>query len=653
MSSASGQLRVVTYNTATGSVGGQQTARPAVATVLEAIGNESVGGIAKPIDVLLLQEQFSMEVSAQSFVDVLNGIYGAGTYARSNLNAATSDFQGEGGGPGLVYNTQTVELVDEIRFGVVNGSNQARSTMRYQLRPVGYDSSADFYVYNNHYKASTGAANEDRRLVEATAVRNNADSLGAGVPIIYAGDFNVRSSGEASFQQLLSAGHGQAFDPIEASGTASAPVTWHNNSSLRFTHTQSPVNSALYPGQVTGGMDDRFDFQLVTAALLDNDGLSFLPGSYRAFGNNGTHNCCNSNINTGNGASPTVLSALMHASDHLPVVADYQVPAIMQVTLDSAPGRVLRGAEIAFNASMVNAANVVATTGADELEYTLSTTGALAGGGSGSVAALTGGDTIPLSFDTSVAGLAAGQVQANSSSKSAANASFMAPVSLDVLDHANPSFAADNDVDLLEIDFGQVPRGELAAPIPFQIFNLEQTIGFTSKLDLDAIDVSDDVPWLGTNLNTFAGLTAGQASTSFFAFLGTSVPGTFSETYTLTFSDEDLPGSIQHQLTLVLSGEVIAALPGDYNGDGRVDAADYSVWRDALGAMVPAGTGADGNSNGVVDEGDYGVWQEAFGTTSGVFAGSSHSVPEPTAIAMTVAVLAGFLGVRRRLRMDL
>ena len=55
------------------------------------------------------------------------------------------------------------------------------------------------------------------------------------------------------------------------------------------------------------------------------------------------------------------------------------------------------------------------------------------------------------------------------------------------------------------------------------------------------------------------------------------------------------------------------AAPGDYNRDGTVDAADYTVWRDNLGASVAPLTGADGDGNGVVDATDYAVWKSQFG----------------------------------------
>ena len=55
------------------------------------------------------------------------------------------------------------------------------------------------------------------------------------------------------------------------------------------------------------------------------------------------------------------------------------------------------------------------------------------------------------------------------------------------------------------------------------------------------------------------------------------------------------------------------ALLGDYNRDGIVDAADYTLWRNALNANVAPYSGADGSGNGVVDAADYGVWKSHFG----------------------------------------
>jgi 3-phytase len=58
-------------------------------------------------------------------------------------------------------------------------------------------------------------------------------------------------------------------------------------------------------------------------------------------------------------------------------------------------------------------------------------------------------------------------------------------------------------------------------------------------------------------------------------------------------------------------------LPGDYNLDGHVNAADYTVWRDALGKTVDKYAGADGDGDGQVDPGDYSVWKANFGKSGG------------------------------------
>jgi hypothetical protein len=105
-----------------------------------------------------------------------------------------------------------------------------------------------------------------------------------------------------------------------------------------------------------------------------------------------------------------------------------------------------------------------------------------------------------------------------------------------------------------------------------------------------------------------------------------------------------------YQLQLATAA-LATLLAGDYNEDGTVDAADYTVWRDTLG-QTGAGLAADGNGNGNVDAADYSVWKNHFGDVSpGIGAGSGSlagagSVPEPAAIAI-VSLAAGLLSIAR------
>lgn len=87
-----------------------------------------------------------------------------------------------------------------------------------------------------------------------------------------------------------------------------------------------------------------------------------------------------------------------------------------------------------------------------------------------------------------------------------------------------------------------------------------------------------------------------------------------------------------------------AALSGDYNGDGGVDAADYNLWRDSFG-QVGVGLAADGDGDGVIGPGDYAVWKLFFGEAAGL---GGMSVPEP---ANLVNLIAGILMASRALRL--
>jgi hypothetical protein len=90
---------------------------------------------------------------------------------------------------------------------------------------------------------------------------------------------------------------------------------------------------------------------------------------------------------------------------------------------------------------------------------------------------------------------------------------------------------------------------------------------------------------------------------------------------------------------------VVAGLSGDYNGNGIVDAADYTIWRDTLG-QTGAGLAADGNHNNMIDAGDYDVWKTNFGTTSGGGAAAAALVPEPNTLSLCF-IAAAALGLCR------
>ena len=84
---------------------------------------------------------------------------------------------------------------------------------------------------------------------------------------------------------------------------------------------------------------------------------------------------------------------------------------------------------------------------------------------------------------------------------------------------------------------------------------------------------------------------------------------------------------------------VSPALPGDYNEDGVVNAADYTVWRDHIGA--PAGTLPNDANGGPIGPAQYDTWKENYGSTASTSA--MNVVPEPTTgFVLSIALLCLF-----------
>jgi hypothetical protein len=91
-----------------------------------------------------------------------------------------------------------------------------------------------------------------------------------------------------------------------------------------------------------------------------------------------------------------------------------------------------------------------------------------------------------------------------------------------------------------------------------------------------------------------------------------------------------------------------SGLAGDFNGDGVVDAADYTVWRDNLGATDESAFAmGSGTGDNMIDAADYALWRSNFGSTAAALTQAAN-VPEPTALLL--AVIGGLVaaGVRRR-----
>jgi hypothetical protein len=81
---------------------------------------------------------------------------------------------------------------------------------------------------------------------------------------------------------------------------------------------------------------------------------------------------------------------------------------------------------------------------------------------------------------------------------------------------------------------------------------------------------------------------------------------------------------------------------GDYNGNGIVDAADYTLWRDAMGTDVFA-TLLNDPTPGIIDQSDYAHWASHYGDPLGSGTSAGTNIPEPSSLLLTALALVGLL----------
>jgi uncharacterized protein YkwD len=137
-----------------------------------------------------------------------------------------------------------------------------------------------------------------------------------------------------------------------------------------------------------------------------------------------------------------------------------------------------------------------------------------------------------------------------------------------------------------------------------------------------------------------------------------SVPVSQDGTYAVTFTGGGFQtfstnATIAGGLNVKIDDLVTPTLTGDYNGNGIVDAADYTVWRDTLGSTSDLRANGDntGASAGKIDQADYTIWKSNFGAHFGSGADAEATVPEPTsALLMAMGLLLPFSLKRRSLK---
>jgi endonuclease/exonuclease/phosphatase family metal-dependent hydrolase len=176
-------------------------------------------------------------------------------------------------------------------------------------------------IYAVHLKANQTSVDSLARANEVDSLRKRTATLSSNSNYIVCGDFNIYSANELAYQKLKNQSTGGYFLDV-----LNLPGIWNNNSSYSIHHTQS-TRIRDFDGGSTGGLDDRFDMILMSPAVMNSGGITFAPGSYMSYGNDGSHFNDSINRSPNNAVGQTIANALHYSSDHLPVIATFTFDA--------------------------------------------------------------------------------------------------------------------------------------------------------------------------------------------------------------------------------------------------------------------------------------------------------------------------------------
>ncbi|HET7226003.1 MAG TPA: choice-of-anchor D domain-containing protein [Candidatus Eisenbacteria bacterium] len=531
-------LRIVDYNVLNYPGSSGPARDPRYRTILQPLA----------ADVIVTEEQTSQAGVNEFLSQVLNtlepGQWAAAPFVDGNDTDAA-----------LFYKPARVQFLHQRAY-YPNAADLLRLVHEYTLAPVGYDSTRTRLVLAAvHLKASTGF--ESQRGQECRGLRDSLNALPPGTCAFACGDMNFYVATTEPGYTILTESEvdnvGRLYDVFPP-----AVGAWHDNAASVPIHTQSPCLSGgalCASGASTGGLDDRFDFFLPTLNLGDGQGMDIVPNSYVSVGNDGQH--WNKNITdlpiTPEGADYD--TALIKASDHLPIRIDLQLPSKM--ALDSSA--VALGACIVGAASPPAHALTVqnpAVPPADGLDLTPTAPAGFQALPPGAIAPGLSG-TVQITLDASSVGAKSGSLALASDAPDLPLVHV--PLSGTVLDHAQASLDSVAAVTAAGVDFGAHDPGEFD-PQLVAVFDRDWN-ALRARLEVAgaAITGGDGRFAIQGFAPTLVSSPGARWSVTFDATQATS-DSTYTAELAFTSADEALPGAApQPDLRVTLSAHVNGA----------------------------------------------------------------------------------------------
>lgn len=321
-------LRVGTWNISS------YTGTDRVAAIQNSVFGSFQGRSFSP-DVL-----FAQEIQSVSAANTLKGLLNSASGSSGDWNVSYGALTGTNStsDTAMFYRSGRVTALTPTLVLAAGGTNaNPRDSWRFDFKINDNTSSQEVLsVYNVHMKSGSGSDDQNRRQIEAQAIRANANGLANNHQIMVMGDFNWQSSSQAAYGTLADTGsnvRGQFFDPVNR------PGSWNNNSNFRFLHSQDPTGA--------GGMDDRLDMIMMGSGLGDGIGTDYMGSfgtayssttwndlnhSYRVWGNDGT-SFDNSltvagNAMVGSSIAQSLVDVAGVNGGHLPVYLDLSYEAV-------------------------------------------------------------------------------------------------------------------------------------------------------------------------------------------------------------------------------------------------------------------------------------------------------------------------------------
>ncbi|MCK9450841.1 MAG: T9SS type A sorting domain-containing protein [Bacteroidales bacterium] len=274
-------------------------------------------------DIFTVNEISALEVNQLGLMENTLNVNGVNYYQK----AASSNQAGSGIVNMMYYDSRKLRLKTQH-----TAQNYIRDIDVYELYYISDDlaqGDTSFVVcVVAHLKAGNSNDNMGKRKIMAENAMAFLEARYTAENVLFMGDFNTYSSSDDAYQTITNYGNADIrfIDPIDM------PGAWNNNSTFAAIHTQS-THSSNNGCASSGGMDDRFDFILISDEVrFGTKSISYIEDSYKAYGQDGLH--FNGNINSPPAnavVSEEIVNALFNMSDHLPVVLQLYVDKTLDV----------------------------------------------------------------------------------------------------------------------------------------------------------------------------------------------------------------------------------------------------------------------------------------------------------------------------------